>query len=107
MHVEIKSEENTDKVRNILDQEEMEEILMKNFKEKILEVYNTNTTMEPLLSILGTDRLTAAAEDILQGKFVFTPVVLPDIIEFFSHMKISDKIMKSPPIKMTTMLEDF
>ena len=63
--------------------------------------------MEPLLSILGTDGLTAAAEDILRGEFVFPPIVHPDIIEFFSHVKISDKVMKSPPIKTTTMLEDF
>ena len=83
MHIEVKSEENVDEIRNISDREEMEQIMMKNFKEKFLEVYDTNTTMEPLLCILGTDSLTAAAEDILRGEFVFPPVVHPDIIEFF------------------------
>ena len=56
--------------------------MMENFKEKYLEVYDTNTTMEPLLSILGTDGLTEAAEEILKGTFKFPPVVHPDIIDF-------------------------
>ena len=58
--------------------------------------------MEPLLSILGTDRLTKAAEEILQGTFAFPSAVHPNIIEFFQHMKISDKVLNTLEINTTT-----
>ena len=63
--------------------------------------------MEPLQSWLGTDGLTKTAEEILQGTFVFPPVIHPDIIEFFSHMKISYDVMNAPEVNTTTYMEDF
>ena len=83
IHIEIQSEANPNEIEKITDRNKMEQIMMKNFKQIFLEVYDTSTTMEPLRSWLGTDGLTKTAEEILQGTFVLPPVIHPDIIDFF------------------------
>ena len=107
LHIEVPSNDNKDEMVKITDRDEMERTMMTNFKQKFLEVYDTNTTMEPLSTWLGTDGMTKTAEEILQGNFTFPPVIHPDIIEFFDHMKISKAVMEAPPVKTTTFLEDF
>ena len=107
LHIEVRDDNNPNEIIQITNRDKMEKQMMRNFKEKYLEVYDTNTTMEPLLSILGKDGLTEAAKEILKGTFKFPPVVHPDIIEFFQHMKISDEVMNAPPVKTTTRLDDF
>ena len=71
LHIEVLSNDNKDEMVKITDRDEMERTMMTNFKQKFLEVYDTNTTIEPLSTWLGTDRMTKTAEEILQGNFTF------------------------------------
>ena len=73
LHIEVPSNNSKDEMVKITDRDEMEQTMMVNFKQKFLEVYNTNTTMEPLSSWLGMDGMTKTTEEILQGDFTFPP----------------------------------
>ena len=59
--------------------------MMDNFKSKFLEVYDTPIPHAPFNYILGQTGLGPEIEKILDGTYVFPPVINSDIIEFFEH----------------------
>ena len=107
MHIEIPDPDGTSTVKKIIDREEMEELMIKNFKSKFLEVYDTPIPHAPFTQILGVIGLAPSVDDILRGTFVFPPMIHPDIIEFFDHCKMNERIRKAPPVKVTTTKNDF
>ena len=54
----------------------------KNFKSKFTEAYNTPIPHQPFVNTIDQDGLTKEAEEILQGNYVFPPVIHPDILDF-------------------------
>ena len=85
----------------------MEDEVMKDHVSKYTECYDTLFLIEPLRSILGPFGLTAACDLILHGKFVLPPVVHPDIVEFFAHLKMDKKISYEPPVSAYNSTEDY
>ena len=85
----------------------MEKEVMKDTVVKYTECYDTPPLLEPLESILGPFGLTIACELILQGTYKLPPVVHPDIVEFFKHMKISENIKCDPPTSAYNSVEDY
>ena len=85
----------------------MQRIMSKNFKSKFTEVYNTPIAPAPFTDILGLDRLTEEAELILKGKYVLPPVIHPDIVEFFEHVKMDPRILADKPVETNTTSSSF
>ena len=98
LHVVVTDETTPSRVKFIYEKEDMEDEVMKDHVTKYMECYDTPSLIEPLSSILGPFGLTAACDLILQGKCVLPPVVHPDIVEFFDHLKIDKKLLYEPPV---------
>ena len=60
----------------------MQQIMSENFKGKFTEACDTPIANVLFTSIIGIGGLTHDAERILQGKYVFPPVIHPDIVVF-------------------------
>ena len=58
MHIEVPDPNNTSTVKKIVDQEEMEQHMIENFKSKFLEVYDTPIPHAPFTYLLGQIGLT-------------------------------------------------
>ena len=68
-------------------------------------MYNTPIPNKPFTSIIGHNGITEAVEEILKGEYVFLPVIYPTIVEFFYHVKITDKIMREKIINSDTKIK--
>ena len=62
-------------------------IMMTGFKDKFLEVYDTPIPHAPFDFILGQIGLGPGVEHILDGTYIFPPIIHPDILSFFSTVK--------------------
>ena len=80
--------------------------MTKNFKSKFPKVYNTPSLLAPIVDMVGINEWTQEAEHILQITYLFPPVVHPDIVEFFNHMQMAGKIIKSGPVNVETSSTD-
>ena len=78
-----------------------------NFKSKYVEVFGTPIPHEPFLTYFNHESVTEEADKVLQGTFLFPPVINPDIVEFSDCIKMSDEIKNAPPIKIETTYEDY
>ena len=107
LHIELRDEDNTSKVRKIIDRDDMESIMMNNFKSKFLEVYDTPIPHAPFNCILGQIGLGPAVEKILDGTYVFPPVIHPDIIEFFEHCRMTKETKNMDAVKTNTRPDTF
>ena len=85
----------------------METNMMNYFKNKFMNFYDTPMVHDPLTTLLGQDGISKGADDILQGRISLTPCISPHIIEFFYHLKITNTILDSKPIKASTTFENF
>ena len=65
LHIEVPADDGTNTVKKIVEQEEMEHIMMKNFKSKFLEVYDTPIPHAPFNQWLGQIGLGPGADKIL------------------------------------------
>ena len=76
----------------------MESQMLQAHKKKFTENYDTHSLLEPLASILEPDGLTQSSALILTGQYKLPPCIHPDVLEFFSHIKIPDTIHTKPPV---------
>ena len=88
-HIDIPSDDGTNKVKKIVNRDQMESIMMDNFKGKFLEVYDTPIPQAPFNFILGQIGLRPEVKKILDRTYVFPPVIHPDIIKFLDHCKMT------------------
>ena len=102
LHIEIPNPSNNKEIIKIMDPEKMQQIMSENVKGKFTEAYDTPIANVLFTSIIGIDGLTHDAERILQGNYVFPPVIHLDIVEFFEHIKAADEIMHNKPVQTTT-----
>ena len=70
-------------------------------------MYDTPIAQAPFTDILGLDGLTEEAELILKGEYVLPPVIHPDIVEFFEHVKMDPRILADEPVETNTTSSSF
>ena len=107
LHIEIPQKKDPSIMKCITDCTKMEQAMEKNFKSKFTEVYNTPLPHQPFIGIIGQDGLTKEAEEILRGDYVFPPVIHPDIINFFEHLKMTDAILRNEFVRTDTTPKDY
>ena len=107
LHIEIPKKGNPEVMRRVTDRNQMERVMRKNFKAKFTEVYDTPIPHQPFTRIIGQDGLTKEAEEILRGNYMFPPVIHPDIVEFFHHIKMTDEILRNEFVRTDTTPEEY
>ena len=86
----------------------MENTMKRNVKLfNFLEVYDAPIPHDSFLHIFGHDGLTCNAEVILRRDYKFPPVIHPNIIEFFSFIKMTDEMLQGKFIWMNTACTNF
>ena len=78
----------TGKKKIIIDRDEMESVMMHEFKKEFTEVYDTPIFHEPFLSIIGEDGLLPDADKVLLGINVLPPYIHSNILEVFEALKM-------------------
>ena len=107
LHIEVPSDDGSNQVKKITNRDEMESVMMNNFKDNFLEVYDTLIPHQPFNCILGQIGLGPAVEKNLDGTYAFPPVIHPDIIEFFEHCKMTKESKDLDNIKVNTTPSTF
>ena len=107
LHIEVRDDDSPNKVKKVTDQDEMESIMMANFKRNFLEVYDTPIPHAPFNCILGHIRLGPVVKKILNGSYIFPSVIHPDIIEFFKHCRMTKETKELDAVKVHTRPKTF
>ena len=94
LHIKIQDPQSPSKVKENHNQLEIKNEMKNNFKQKYIEVYDTPMPHEPFLSWFGHNGLTLQSIEVLNGDFVFPPMIHPNIIKFFQFLRMDEEIKK-------------
>ena len=79
---------------------EIKEEMKENFKGKYVKVYDTPIPHESFVSWFGHNGITDLATAVLNGEFLFPPIIQSDIIEFFTYLEMHDEIKEAPAVEV-------
>ena len=102
---EIKERKNL-QFKTIDDPEVIEKLIIERNAIHLNQAEGTPLTIEPMISLIGTDSYTTFGDEILKGTANVSEIKSPTIRKYIQQLKKNEEILKSPTVNFIS-LEDY